>query len=104
MSEPKTRFKVGDILIGTEYNSYGVTNQYNEVKVISISDEKYGGMTVSLVDIHNAKDSYGQRLYGTNHPFSKSITGSNLYQVSESLFKYSERRLKLEAIQEVLDG
>lgn len=32
-------FKVGDLLVGTETNPYGVTNQWAIVKVLGVSDD-----------------------------------------------------------------
>ena len=32
-------FKVGDLLVGTETNPYGITNQWAIVKVLSISED-----------------------------------------------------------------
>ena len=44
------KFKVGDLLIGTKTNPYGITNQWTIVKVLDISDD--GAIYVKVIKLH----------------------------------------------------
>ena len=44
-------FKVGDLLVGTKTNPYGITNQWAIVKVLDIDGES-GSLYVKVVKLH----------------------------------------------------
>lgn len=43
------KFKVGDLLVGTKTNPYGITNQWAIVKVLAISDD--GAIDVKVIKL-----------------------------------------------------
>lgn len=57
-------FKVGDLLVGTETNPYGITNQWAIVKVLDISE--YCGLYVKIIKLRPTAPDDVKQLFESN--------------------------------------
>lgn len=60
------KFKVGDLLVGTKSNPYGITNQLAIVKVLDI-DGVNGSLYVKVVKLHPSASENTKQLFESNH-------------------------------------
>lgn len=58
-------FKVGDLLVGTVTNPYGVTNQWAIVKVLSITE--YDDIYVKVVKLRPTAPEDTKQMFKSNH-------------------------------------
>lgn len=58
-------FKVGDLLVGTETNPYGVTNQWAIVEVLDISED--GVLHVKVIKLRSTTPDDIKRDFESNH-------------------------------------
>lgn len=68
-----SKFKIGDYIIGTEDNDYGITNQYNECIVVGFVEDIFGDEDLLRV----------QLAQGKRH---------TIYPVREEYFKHSRTK------------
>ena len=54
-------FKIGDLLVGTETNPYGITNQWAVVKVLSIT--AIGDLYVKIIEPRPSAPEYIKQLF-----------------------------------------
>lgn len=58
-------FKVGDLLVGTEINPYGITNQWAIVKVLAISDD--GVLRVKVIKLRSTTPEDVKQTFESEH-------------------------------------
>lgn len=58
-------FKVGDLLVGTETNPYGITNQWAIVKVLAISDD--GVLYVKVIKLRPTTPKDVKQTFESEH-------------------------------------
>lgn len=59
------KFKVGDLLVGTKTNPYGITNQWAIVKVLDISDD--GAIYVKVVELRPTTPDDVKQTFKSQH-------------------------------------
>lgn len=59
------KFKVGDLLVGTEKNPYGITNQWAIVKVLYISDDD--AIYVEVIKLRPTAPESAKQDFESNH-------------------------------------
>ena len=74
-----SKFKVGDRIIGTKNNDYGITNQYNECIVVGFENDIFGGEDLLMVKLTNSKNN-------------------TVFPVREEYFKFSGKNCEVELI------
>lgn len=58
-------FKIGDLLVGTKTNPYGITNQWAVVKVLSIT--AIGNLYVKIIEPRPSAPEYIKQLFESDH-------------------------------------
>lgn len=58
-------FKIGDLLVGTKTNPYGITNQWAVVKVLSIT--AFDDLYVKIIKLRPSAPEYIKQLFESNH-------------------------------------
>lgn len=58
-------FKVGDLLVGTKENPYGITNQWTIVKVLGISED--GALYVKVIKLRPTTPDDVKQTFDSNH-------------------------------------
>ena len=77
-------FKIGDLLVGTKTNPYGITNQWAVVKVLSIT--ALDNLYVKVIKPRLSAPEYIKRLFESNR-----YTGFEDYVKSEYFELYNDK-------------